>query len=67
MAAIPLDRLAASLEGEVSTAGLARTIYSTDASEYQERPLAVACPKSAADVGTIVRFAAGSSSISAGI
>ncbi len=58
MAALPLDRLAASLEGEVSTAGLARTIYSTDASEYQERPLAVACPKSAADVGTIVRFAA---------
>jgi len=58
MAALSLDRLAASLEGEVSTAGLARTIYSTDASEYQERPLAVACPKSAADVGTIVRFAA---------
>ncbi|NCA11118.1 FAD-binding oxidoreductase [bacterium] len=58
MAALPLDRLAASLEGEVSTAGLARTIYSTDASEYQERPLAVACPKSAADVGAIVRFAA---------
>ncbi|MBU6221227.1 MAG: FAD-binding protein [Planctomycetes bacterium] len=58
MAALPLDRLVASLEGELFTDTLARTIYSTDASEYQERPLAVACPKSAADAGTIVRFAA---------
>jgi len=58
MAALPLDRLAATLEGELSSDGLARTIYSTDASEYQERPLAVACPKSTADVGRIVRFAA---------
>ena len=58
MAALPLDRLAATLEGELSSDGLARTIYSTDASEFQERPLAVACPKSVADVERIVRFAA---------
>lgn len=58
MATLPLDRLAASLEGELFTDVLARTIYATDASEYQERPAAVACPKSEADVAKIVRFAA---------
>ena len=42
MATLPLDRLAASLEGDVHSDDLARTIYATDASEYQERPLAVA-------------------------
>jgi FAD/FMN-containing dehydrogenase/Fe-S oxidoreductase len=58
MATLPLDRLAASLEGDVHSDDLARTIYSTDASEYQERPLAVACPKSEADVRRLVQFAA---------
>jgi FAD/FMN-containing dehydrogenase/Fe-S oxidoreductase len=46
------------LEGDLLVDELARTIYSTDASEYQERPLAVAFPKSDGDVGEIVRFAA---------
>ena len=54
----PLDSLAADLQGELLVDDLARTIYSTDASEYQERPLAVALPKSEADVRTLVRFAA---------
>jgi FAD/FMN-containing dehydrogenase/Fe-S oxidoreductase len=58
MATPPLDRLAASLEGDVHLDDLARTIYATDASEYQERPLAVACPKSEADVRRLVQFAA---------
>jgi FAD/FMN-containing dehydrogenase/Fe-S oxidoreductase len=58
MATLPLDRLAASLEGDVHADDLARTIYATDASEYQERPLAVACPKSEADVRRLVQFAA---------
>ena len=58
MTSPPLDRLAASLEGELVADDLTRTIYSTDASEYQERPLAVACPRSEADVGRVVRFAA---------
>ena len=57
MATLPLDRLAASLEGDVHSDDLARTIYATDASEYQERPLAVACPKSEADVRRLVQFA----------
>ncbi len=56
---IPLLRdLAGRLAGEVRVDGVARTIYATDASEYQERPLAVALPRSAADVGELVRFAA---------
>ncbi len=46
------------LEGDLLVDDLARTIYSTDASEYQERPLAVAFPKSDRDVGEIVGFAA---------
>lgn len=49
--------LAARLVGELLTDDLARTIYSTDASEYRERPLAVAFPKTDADVAELVRFA----------
>ena len=53
-----LRDLAARLEGELRLDDVARAIYSTDASEYQERPLAVALPKSEADVRELVRFAA---------
>ncbi len=53
-----LARLAAELEGELRIDSLTRTIYSTDASEYQERPLAVAVPKTEADVRRLVEFAA---------
>jgi FAD/FMN-containing dehydrogenase/Fe-S oxidoreductase len=34
-----------------------RTLYATDASEYQEMPLAVALPKDETDLGELVRFA----------
>ena len=53
-----LAGLAARLQGDLLEDDLARTIYSTDASEYQEWPLAVALPKTEADVREIVRFAA---------
>ncbi|NBP87999.1 MAG: FAD-binding oxidoreductase [Planctomycetia bacterium] len=53
-----IHRLAAQLEGELVTDSLSRTIYATDASEYQERPLAVAWPESATDVQQLIRFAA---------
>jgi FAD/FMN-containing dehydrogenase/Fe-S oxidoreductase len=56
--AATLESLAARLDGELLVDGLARTIYSTDASEYQERPLAVALPRSEDDVRELVRFAA---------
>jgi len=53
-----LRDLAGRLEGELRLDDVALAIYSTDASEYQERPLAVALPRSEADVGLLVRFAA---------
>jgi FAD/FMN-containing dehydrogenase/Fe-S oxidoreductase len=34
-----------------------RTIYSTDASEYQERPIGVAIPKTVSDLQELVKFA----------
>ena len=53
-----LHDLAARLEGELRFDRLALAAYSTDASEYQERPLAVALPACDRDVATLVRFAA---------
>ena len=53
-----LAALAQRLEGDLQLDDLSRTIYATDASEYQERPLAVALPKTAADVRELVQFAA---------
>jgi FAD/FMN-containing dehydrogenase/Fe-S oxidoreductase len=50
--------LADRLTGDLLVDDLTRTIYSTDASEYQERPLAVALPTTEADVRELVRFAA---------
>ncbi|MFM7034867.1 MAG: FAD-binding and (Fe-S)-binding domain-containing protein [Planctomycetia bacterium] len=53
-----LHSLATRLRGDLLTDDLVRTVYSTDASEFQERPLAVAFPKVDDDVGELVRFAA---------
>ncbi len=53
-----LDQLAAQLEGEFHRDETMRRLYATDASEYQEMPLAAALPKSEADVRRIVVFAA---------
>jgi FAD/FMN-containing dehydrogenase/Fe-S oxidoreductase len=52
-----LPALRARLTGELHTDRLLRTLYATDASEYQEMPLAVAFPRTEADVGELVRFA----------
>jgi FAD/FMN-containing dehydrogenase/Fe-S oxidoreductase len=53
-----LASLAARLSGELHTGRTLRALYATDASEYQEMPLAVALPRSEADVRELVRFAA---------
>ncbi len=53
-----LAGLAAQLEGSLETGELMRTLYATDASEYREMPLAVAFPKSEADVRKLVLFCA---------
>ena len=46
------------LDGEVHSDRVERAIYATDASEYQQRPEAVALPKTDADVHELIRFAA---------
>ncbi|MBT3480145.1 MAG: FAD-binding protein [Opitutales bacterium] len=52
-----LKSLASRLEGELHTGTLMRTLYATDASAYQEMPLAVAIPRSEADIVELIRFA----------
>jgi FAD/FMN-containing dehydrogenase/Fe-S oxidoreductase len=49
--------LANRLEGEVKTDALSTALYATDASIYQEIPMAVVFPKSLEDLQTIVQFA----------
>ncbi|MEM8585832.1 MAG: FAD-linked oxidase C-terminal domain-containing protein [Bacteroidota bacterium] len=53
-----LQLLASELEGELHYDRLLRTLYATDASVYRELPLAVAFPKSEADLQRLVQFAA---------
>jgi FAD/FMN-containing dehydrogenase/Fe-S oxidoreductase len=53
-----LHDLAGRLAGELRFDRATLAAYSTDASEYQERPLAVALPTCESDVAELVRFAA---------
>jgi FAD/FMN-containing dehydrogenase/Fe-S oxidoreductase len=53
-----LHDLAGRLTGELRFDRATLAAYSTDASEYQERPLAVALPACDGDVAELVRFAA---------
>lgn len=52
-----LPQLAAQLEGTLHTDHTMRTLYATDASAYREMPLAVAIPKTVADLKTLIAFA----------
>ena len=52
-----LSSLAARLTGELHYDRIMRTLYATDASEYQELPVAVALPKTEADVRALIAFA----------
>ena len=54
---LPLQQLSNTLEGDLFYDELHKIIYSTDASVYQIKPIAVARPKSVADIQTLVRFA----------
>jgi len=49
--------LAGTLEGELHTGRTLRLLYATDASEYQEIPVAVALPRSENDLRLLLRFA----------
>ncbi|WP_269522428.1 FAD-binding and (Fe-S)-binding domain-containing protein [Coraliomargarita parva] len=52
-----LSQLRTQLQGRLDTGPVLRKLYSTDASEYQELPLAVAFPETEADIATLIRFA----------
>ncbi len=51
-----LTRLIHSIEGEVLLDNLSRSIYATDASVYQETPLAVVVPRNVEDLVKVVTF-----------
>ena len=52
-----LQQLAATMEGDLYYDTVMRTLYATDASAYREMPLAVAIPKSVADLKKLIAFA----------
>ncbi len=52
-----LPQLAARLAGELHYDATMRTLYATDASEYQELPAAVALPHTAADLRQLITYA----------
>ena len=51
------SRLAAALAGDVHTGRAMRLLYATDASEYQEIPVAVVLPKNEDDLRVLIAFA----------
>ncbi len=55
MTRLPIHELR--LDGEIKDDIVTRTLYATDASSYREMPVAVAFPKSAADIKAILAFA----------
>ena len=52
------DELQSQLTGELHHDSMMRKLHSTDASAYQEMPIAVAIPKTNADISHLIRFAA---------
>src|SRR3954469_685201 len=52
-----LKQLASELEGELYYDKRMRILYATDASAYREMPLAVAMPKTVADIKKLIAFA----------
>jgi FAD/FMN-containing dehydrogenase/Fe-S oxidoreductase len=52
-----LKQLAASLDGTLHFDSTMRKLYATDASAYREMPLAVAIPRSEADIKKLIAFA----------
>jgi FAD/FMN-containing dehydrogenase len=51
------NRLKSQLEGDLYTDNVQRVLYSTDASQYKEIPLAVTRPKTKEDIQKIIAFA----------
>jgi FAD/FMN-containing dehydrogenase/Fe-S oxidoreductase len=57
LTSLQLQQLSQSLEGELFFDELHKTIYSTDASAYKIKPIAVAYPKNNADIVQLIQFA----------
>ncbi len=57
LTSLQLQQLSQSLEGELLFDELHKTIYSTDASAYKIRPIAVAFPKNNEDIIQLIEFA----------
>ncbi|MCK5135101.1 MAG: FAD-binding protein [Bacteroidales bacterium] len=53
----PFNELRARLDGEVFTDNLRLIMYSTDASDYKEKPLAVVYPRHENDIRELIRYA----------
>ena len=51
------DQLKAMLDGDLYTDNVQRVLYSTDASSYKEKPVAVTKPRNAGDIRKIISFA----------
>ncbi len=56
MSSMPLPWSELGLDGELHTGEVLRRLYSTDASEFQEMPAAVALPATEADVRRLILF-----------
>lgn len=54
---INFNQLKSQLEGDLFTDNVQRVLYSTDASQYKELPLAVTRPKNKEDIQKIIAFA----------
>jgi len=54
---VELAKLSKELEGDLFVDKTIRTLYATDASAYREMPLAVAIPRSIADIKKLITFA----------
>jgi FAD/FMN-containing dehydrogenase/Fe-S oxidoreductase len=54
---LDLSQLASRLTGDLHFDATMRTLYATDASEYQELPVAVALPKTEADLRELITYA----------
>src|SRR5215472_6466746 len=52
------DDLKGLIHGDVLCDDISRTLYSTDASLFEVRPLGVVLPRDEEDVGALVRYAA---------
>ncbi len=51
------NQLKANLDGDLFTDNVQRVLYSTDASSYKEKPLAVVKPKNGDDIERVIAFA----------